>query len=283
MAVYTRAPKPAGRGMKLQRRPVAQEAGRLGIPVLTPPTLKKPEALGEFRTHRRGCGRGCRLRADPAAKKFLMRRQFGCFNLHASLLPLWRGAAPINRAIIAGDAESGVMVMKMDVGLDTGDVAMAERVTITDDHDRRRPARRAGAVGADLMVRAMGALERGSLQLTKQSEDGVTYAAKIDKYEARIDWKRPAREVLRHIHGLSPFPGGWCEIATDGEPARIKILRCEPAKDSGAPGEVLDDRLTIACGEGAIRILELQRAGKAPMKSADFLRGTPLKAGARFA
>ena len=133
------------------------------------------------------------------------------------------------------------------------------------------------------MVRAMGALARGGLQLQKQSEDGVTYAAKIDKSEARIDWKRPAREVLRHIHGLSPFPGAWCEIATDGEPARIKILRCESAKGSGTSGEVLDDRLTIACGDGAIRILELQRAGKAPMKSADFLRGTPLKAGARFA
>jgi methionyl-tRNA formyltransferase len=132
------------------------------------------------------------------------------------------------------------------------------------------------------MVRAIGGLERGGLQLVKQSEQGVTYAAKIDKSEARIDWNRPARDVLRHIHGLSPFPGAWCEIATDGEPARIKVLRCEPAKGSGVPGEVLDDRLTIACGDGAIRILELQRAGKAPMKAPDFLRGTPLKAGARF-
>ena len=127
-----------------------------------------------------------------------------------------------------------------------------------------------------------GALARGGLQLQKQREDGVTYAAKIEKAEARIDWQRPAREVLRHIHGLSPFPGGWCELATDGEPARIKILRCEPAKGSGAPGEVLDDGLTIACGDGAIRILELQRAGKAPMKSTEFLRGTPLKPPARL-
>ena len=132
------------------------------------------------------------------------------------------------------------------------------------------------------MVRAMGALARGGLQLQKQSEDGVTYAAKIEKAEARIDWQRPAREVLRHIHGLSPFPGAWCELAGDGEPARIKILRCEPAKGSGEPGEVLDDQLTIACGDGAIRILELQRAGKAPMKSADFLRGTALKPPARL-
>ena len=282
VAVYTRAPKPAGRGMKLQLSPVEQGARRLGIPVLTPRTLKMPEALGEFRAHN----------ADAAVvvaygmilpQMVLDAPPLGCFNLHASLLPRWRGAAPINRAIMAGDAESGVMVMKMDVGLDTGDVAMAERLAISDTmtaadlHDALAP------LGADLMVRAMGALERGKLQLSKQSEDGVTYAAKIDKAEARIDWKRPAREVLRHIHGLSPFPGAWCELATDAEPARIKILRCEPAKDSGAPGEVLDDRLTIACGEGAIRILELQRAGKAPMKSADFLRGTPLKAGARFA
>ena len=281
VAVYTRAPKPAGRGMKLQLSPVEQEARRLGIPVLTPRTLKTPEALGEFRAHN----------ADAAVvvaygmilpQTVLDAPPLGCFNLHASLLPRWRGAAPINRAIMAGDAESGVMVMKMDVGLDTGDVAMAERLTITDTmtaadlHDALAP------LGADLMVRAMGALERGKLQLSKQSEDGVTYAAKIDKSEARIDWKRPAREVLRHIHGLSPFPGAWCELATDAEPARIKILRCESVTGSGTPGEVLDDCLTIACGDGAIRILELQRAGKAPMKAADFLRGTSLKPPARL-
>src|SRR5256712_1633418 len=280
-AVYTRAPKPAGRGMKMQPTPVEQEARRLGIPVLTPATLKMPEALEEF----------CAHNIDAAVvvaygmilpQAILDAPKFGCFNLHASLLPRWRGAAPINRAIMAGDAESGVMVMKMDVGLDTGDVAMAERLTITDTmtaadlHDALAP------LGADLMVRAMGGLARGGLQLQKQSEDGVTYAAKIEKAEARIDWSRPGREVLRHIHGLSPFPGAWCEIPSDGEPARIKILRCERAKGAGAPGEVLDDRLTIACGDGAIRILELQRAGKAPMKSADFLRGTALKPPARL-
>jgi methionyl-tRNA formyltransferase len=170
----------------------------------------------------------------------------------------------------------------MDVGLDTGDVAMAERLPITDSmtasdlHDALSP------LGADLMVRAMAALERGSLQLVKQSEQGVTYAAKIEKAEARIDWSKPAREVLRHIHGLSPFPGAWSEIVDGGEAARVKILRCELARGSGEPGSVLDDHLTIACGEGAIRIIELQRAGKAPMKAAEFLRGTPLKAGARF-
>jgi methionyl-tRNA formyltransferase len=281
VAVYTRAPKPAGRGMKLQLTPVEQEARRLNIPVLTPATLKTPEALEEFRAHD----------ADAAVvvaygmilpQTILDAPRIGCFNLHASLLPRWRGAAPINRAIMAGDAETGVMVMKMDVGLDTGDVAMAERLVISDSmtsadlHDALAP------LGADLMVRAMAGLERGGLQLTKQREDGVTYAAKIEKAEAKIDWKRPAREVLRHIHGLSPFPGAWCELPAETEPVRLKILRCELASGSGAPGNVLDDNLAIACGDRAIRILELQRAGKAPMKAAEFLRGTALKPPARL-
>ena len=275
-AVYTRAAKPAGRGMKLQPTPVEAEARRLGIPVATPATLKTPEALEAFRAHH----------AEAAVvvaygmilpQAILDAPKLGCFNLHASLLPRWRGAAPINRAIMAGDRESGVMVMKMDVGLDTGDVAMAERTAITDAmtaadlHDALAP------LGADLMVRAVGALERGRLQLTRQSEDGVTYAAKIEKAEARIDWNKPARAVLRHIHGLSPFPGAWCEMASEGQLARVKILRCEMIDRSGAPGDVLDDHLTIACQQGALRVLELQRAGKAPMKAEDFLRGTPLK------
>jgi methionyl-tRNA formyltransferase len=281
-AVYTRAARPAGRGMKLQPTPVEQEATRLGIPVLTPATLKTPEAEATFRAHA----------ADAAVvvaygmilpQIILDAPPLGCFNLHGSLLPRWRGAAPINRAIMAGDAESGVMVMKMDVGLDTGDVAMAEKIAIPDTmtaadlHDALAP------LGADLMVRAMGALERGRLQLTKQSDVGVTYAAKIDKAEARIDWNRPARDVLRHIHGLSPFPGAWCEMSIEDQAVRAKILRCELAGGKGDPGEVLDDRLAIACADGAIRILELQRAGKQPMKAVDFLRGTPLKPPARLA
>ena len=275
-AVYTRAAKPAGRGMKLQLSPVEQEARRLGIPVLTPTTLKTPEALEQFRAHE----------ADAAVvvaygmilpQAILDAPKLGCFNLHASLLPRWRGAAPINRAIMAGDTETGVMVMKMDIGLDTGDVAMAERLAISDAmtaadlHDALAP------LGGDLMVRAMGALERGKLQLTRQSAEGVTYAAKIEKAEARIDWNKPARDVLRHIHGLSPFPGAWCEIAIEGAPARIKILRGEIADRSGAPGDLLDDRLTVACQQGALRILELQRAGKQPMKAEEFLRGSPLE------
>jgi methionyl-tRNA formyltransferase len=268
--------------MKLQLSPVEQEARRLRLPVLTPTTLKTQEALEQFRANN----------ADAAVvvaygmilpQAILDAPKYGCFNLHASLLPRWRGAAPINRAIMAGDTESGVMVMKMDAGLDTGDVAMAERMAITDAMTAADLHDALARLGGDLMARAMGALERGKLQLTKQSDEGVTYATKIEKAEARIDWNRPAREVLRHIHGLSPFPGAWCEMPIEGEPARVKILRCAMAGGSGAPGEVLDDHLAVACKEGAVRILELQRAGRQPLKAEDFLRGTPLKAGGRLA
>ncbi|MBH5398777.1 methionyl-tRNA formyltransferase [Bradyrhizobium sp. CNPSo 4010] len=277
-AVYTRAPKPGGRrGLQLQPTPVEEAARKLGIPVLTPKTPKTPEALAEFRA----------FEADAAVvvaygmilpQAILDAPRLGCYNLHASLLPRWRGAAPINRAIMAGDAESGVMVMKMDVGLDTGDVAMVERIAISDSMTAQDLHDRLSRLGADLMVRAMAALERGGLQLKKQSEDGVTYAAKIEKAEARIDWTKPARAVLRHIHGLSPFPGAWAELGD----ARVKILRCELANGSGEPGAVLDDLLTVACGDGAIRIIELQREGKARMQAADFLRGVPLKSGSKF-
>ena len=280
--VYTRAAKPAGRGMKLQPTPVEVEARRLGIPVLTPATLKTPEAADEFRAHH----------ADAAVvvaygmilpQAILDAPKLGCFNLHASLLPRWRGAAPINRAIMAGDAETGVMVMKMDAGLDTGDVAMAERMAISDAMTAADLHDALARLGGDLMVRAIGALERGRLQLTKQSDEGVTYAVKIEKTEARIDWNKPAHTVLRHIHGLSPFPGAWCEIAIEGEQLRVKILRCAMVDGTGAPGDMLDDHLAVACKQGAIRILELQRAGRQPMKAEEFLRGTPLKPGAHFA
>ena len=275
-AVYTRATKPAGRGMALQPTPVEREAKRLGLPVLTPATLKSAEAQAAFRDHN----------ADSAVviahgmilpKAILDAPPLGCFNLHGSLLPRWRGAAPINRAIMAGDAETGVMVMKMDAGLDTGDVAMAERIAITDAMTAADLHDALARLGGDLMVRAIGALERGMLQLTKQSEDGVTYAAKIDKAESRIDWNKPARAVLRHIHGLSPFPGAWGEVPIEGAPVRVKILRGAVAEGSGGPGELLDDRLAVACASRAIRILELQRAGGRPMKADEFLRGTLLK------
>jgi len=275
-AVYTRAPKPGGRGMKLQPSPIEREARRLGLAVLTPTSLKTPQAQADFRAHH----------ADAAVvvaygvilpQAILDIPPLGCFNLHGSLLPRWRGAAPIERAIMAGDAETGVMVMKMDAGLDTGDVAMTECIGITDAMTAADLRDALAPLGANLMGRAMGTLERDGLKLSPQSNKGMTYAAKIEKAETRIDWNRPAHAVLRHIHGLSLFPGAWCEIAIEDEVARTKILRCEMADGAGPPGDLLDDCLAVACKEGAIRILELQRAGKAPMKASDFLRGKPLK------
>jgi methionyl-tRNA formyltransferase len=280
-AVYTRAAKPAGRGMKEQVTPIEREARRLELPVLTPKTLRSDDAARIFREHN----------ADAAVvvayglilpQPILDGPRLGCFNLHASLLPRWRGAAPINRAIMAGDDESGVMVMKMDAGLDTGDVAMVGRVTVTDSMTASDLHDVLAQAGAGLMVRAMAALERGELKLTPQDADGVTYAAKIAKEEARIDWTRPAREVLRHCHGLSPFPGAWSEIDIDGQPVRLKILRCELARGQGAPGELIDTDLTVACGDSAVRIVELQRAGKQPMTAEVFLRGTRLPSGSRM-
>lgn len=280
-AVYTRAAKPAGRGMKLQPSPVEQEARRHGIPIATPKTLKTSEVLAEFRAHH----------AEAAVvvaygmilpQAILDIPKLGCFNLHASLLPRWRGAAPINRAIMAGDAETGVMVMKMDAGLDTGDIIMAERMAITDAMTAADAHDALARLGGDLMVRAISALERGTLQSIRQSEPDATYATKIEKAETRIDWNRSARVVLRHIHGLSPAPGAWCEMSPYGEHVRVRVLRCAMTDGSGAPGELLDSQLTVACREGALRILELQRAGKAPMKAEEFLRGTPLKTGVRL-
>jgi methionyl-tRNA formyltransferase len=279
VAVYTRAPKPAGRrGLALQETPVAAQAQRLGIRVLTPATLKTADAQDVFRSHR----------ADAAVvvayglilpKPILDAVPRGCFNLHASLLPRWRGAAPINRAIMAGDAESGVMVMRMEEGLDTGPIAMTTRIPIGDDMTAGELHDALAQSGAGLMTKALAALERGELTPTPQAETGITYAAKIDKSETRIDWAKPWQAVHNHIRGLSPFPGAWCEI--DG--ARVRILRSTRAAGSGAAATVLDDHLTIACGEGAIRILELQREGKRAMTAEEFLRGAKLAPGARLA
>jgi methionyl-tRNA formyltransferase len=276
-AVYTRAAKPAGRGMELQPTPVEREARRAGLPVLTPGTLKSAEAQAAFRAHG----------ADAAVvvayglilpQPILDAPPLGCFNLHASLLPRWRGAAPINRAIMAGDSESGVTVMKMNEGLDTGDMAMAERVPIGADMTAGELHDALARLGADLMPRALSALERGALVLTPQPEAGVTYAAKIAKDETRIDWARPWRDVHNHIRGLSPFPGAWFEI--DG--TRVKVLLSTRGEGSGAPGTVLDDKLTIACGKGAVRLLGLQRAGRQAMKAEEFLRGAAVKPGTRL-
>ncbi len=276
VAVYSRAAKPSGRGMKLTPTPVAREAEARRIPVLTPASLKSEEAQQIFRAHD----------ADAAVvvayglllpQAVLDAPKHGCFNLHASLLPRWRGAAPINRAIMAGDAETGAMVMKMDAGLDTGDIAMTARLPIDDAMTASDLHDALSVRGAALMADAMDALARGSLTFTPQPADGVTYAAKIDKAEARIDFTRSARSVLRHCHGLSPFPGAWCEADIEGEPVRLKLLRCELAAGTGMPGALLDEALTVACGDGAIRVTHLQRAGKGPMSAAEFLRGSPLK------
>jgi methionyl-tRNA formyltransferase len=273
-AVYTRAPKPAGRGMDVQRTPVEQVARRLALAVHTPRTLKDEEVQAAIRA----------CNADAAVvvayglilpKSVLGAPRLGCFNIHASLLPCWRGAAPINRAIMAGDTESGVTIMKMDEGLDTGAMAMAERMPIGPDMTAGDLHDALSRLGADLMLRALAAAERGSLTLTPQPDKGVTYAEKISKNETRIDWSKPSKQVHDHIRGLSPFPGAWFEI--DG--ARIKALRSTKGEGSGAAGTALDDKLTIACGTGAVRLTQVQRAGKQPMSADEFLRGTPVKSG----
>jgi methionyl-tRNA formyltransferase len=274
-AVYTRAPKPAGRGMDIQVTPVEREARRFGLSVLTPKGLRSEEALAEFRAHK----------ADVAVvvayglilpKPILEAVPLGCFNLHASLLPRWRGAAPINRAIMAGDAETGVCVMKMAEGLDTGPVALREAMPIQPDITAGDLHDALALLGARMMPVALDALERGTLQLTPQPENGVTYANKIEKNETRIDWTKPWKAVHDHCRGLSPFPGAWFELPRVG---RLKVLRTTRGEGSGAPGTVLDDRLTVACGEGAVRLLEVQRAGKQPMKAEEFLRGTKVAPG----
>jgi len=278
VAVYTRAPKPGGRrGLDPVPSPVEREARRFGLPLFTPATLRTAEAASAARAHA----------ADVAIvvayglilpKAILEAFPLGAFNLHASLLPRWRGAAPINRAIMAGDSETGVMVMKMEEGLDSGPIAMAERVPIPFDATAGDLHDQLARLGADLVVRALAALERGSLTLTSQPEVGVTYAHKIANDETRIAWERPWQEVHNHIRGLSPVPGAWSEIGSE----RVKVLRTTRSDRNGVPGTVLDDELTVACGEGAVRIVELQRAGRQPMKAHEFLRGMPVAAGTRF-
>ena len=277
-AVFTRGAKPAGRGMELQPSSVEREARWLGIPVHTPKTFKDEAAQAEFRA----------LNADVAVviaygliltKPILDAPKLGCFNVHASLLPRWRGAAPINRAIMAGDAESGITIMKMDEGLDTGAMAMTNRVVIGPDMTAGELHDALARLGADLMARALAALECGSLTLTPQLETGVTYAGKITNAETRIDWTKSWKEVHDHIRGLSPFPAAWFDVGG----VRLKALRSTKGEGSGSPGGVLDENLTIACGSGAVRLVQVQRAGKQPMSTDAFLRGTPVKAGTKVA
>jgi methionyl-tRNA formyltransferase len=280
VAVYTRPPRPAGRGMSVRGSPVADEAERFGLPVYAPKSLQGPSAVDAMLAHH----------ADAAVvvayglilpKAILDVFPRGCFNLHASLLPRWRGAAPIHRAIMAGNRETGVTVMKLEEGLDTGPIAvadavLAERVSIGPDATAGDLHDELARLGTGLMVRALAALEKGALRLAPQPAAGATYANKIEKSETRIDWKQPWNKVHDHCRGLSPFPGAWFESASAG---RIKVLCTTKASGSGEPGRVLDDSLTVACGEGAIRLLELQRAGRQPMRAEEFLRGMPIQRG----
>ncbi len=278
-AVYSRAPAASGRrGLDLLPSPVHAVAEKFGIPVFTPATLRTEEAAEQMRG----------LAADLAVvvaygmilpQAILDAPTLGCLNLHASLLPRWRGAAPIQRAVMAGDAETGIAVMRMEAGLDTGPVGLLERVPVGPDTTAGELHDTLMVLGADLMGRALAALERGGLHFTPQPEDGVLYARKIDKTEARIDWSRPAHEVHNSIRGLSPFPGAWFPLE-DG--TRVKVLRSALADSTGAPGEVTGDGLVIACGEGAVRLTSLQKAGKQPMGAEVFLNGNPLPAGARL-
>jgi methionyl-tRNA formyltransferase len=260
---------------------VEREARRFGLPVLTPETLRTPDAAESFRAHG----------ADAAVvvayglilpKSILEAVPLGCFNLHASLLPRWRGAAPINRAIMAGDTETGVTIMRMDEGLDTGPIAMAERVAIGPDMTAGELHDVLARLGADLMVRALGGLERGALQVKPQPAAGVTLAPKIENRETRIDWTRPWKAVHDHCRGLSPAPGAWFELEQAGAPLRIKVLRTTQGEGAGPPGTLLNGRFDVACAEGAVRILELQRAGRQPMRAEEFLRGIKIAPGTKL-
>lgn len=272
IAVYTQPPRPAGRGKELRKSPVHVAADGLGIEVFTPNNFKDTSDCEIFAAHNADVGVVVAyglLLPTP----ILNAPAHGCLNLHGSLLPRWRGAAPIQRAIMAGDAETGVMVMQMDKGLDTGPVALTATITISPDMTAQELHDQMMVVGADLMVQALGALADGGLTFEVQNEDGATYAKKIDKAEAHIDWAQPASTVHNLIRGLSPFPGAWFEIELQGKPVRIKALKSQLAKGNGQPGTVLDDGLTIAAGDGAVKLLSVQRQGKGVMDAADFLRG----------
>ena len=280
VAVYSRAPKPAGRrGLELTPSPVHAAAVRYGLNVLTPKNFREPETLAEFRA----------FDADVAVvvayglilpKAVLDAPKMGCLNLHGSLLPRWRGAAPIQRAIMAGDKETGIMVMRMEEGLDTGPIAMAEKLAITPDMTAGQAHDLLSLLGADLIGRALAALERGGLTFQQQAEDGLIYAKKIDKAEARIDFSRPAPELHNLIRGLSPFPGAFFERDFGKGPERVKILHASLADGAGRPGEILDESPRIACGAGALTLVEVQRAGRGPVSGGEFFRGAHLAIGA---
>jgi methionyl-tRNA formyltransferase len=281
-AVYTQPPRAAGRrGLELTPSPVQREAERMGIEVRTPASLKDEAEQAALHA----------LQADVAVvvayglllpKAVLDAPRLGCINGHASLLPRWRGAAPIQRAIMAGDRETGMMVMRMEAGLDTGPVGLVEKCAIEPDMTAGDLHDRLMSVGAELIVEALARLERNTLTFARQAVDGVTYAKKIDKSETRVDWTRPAAEVHNHIRGLSPFPGAWSEIDIGGRPERLKLLRSALTQGAGESGGILDDRLTVACGAGAVRLVEVQRAGGRPAAAPEFLRGAKIEKGMKF-
>ncbi|MGY6661007.1 MAG: methionyl-tRNA formyltransferase [Glycocaulis sp.] len=279
--VYTQPPRPAGRGQEMRKSPVHQLAEAFGIEVKTPERFREADVLADFAD----------LDLDVACvvaygqilpKEALEAPRLGCLNLHASLLPRWRGAAPIQRAIQAGDEVTGVQIMQMEEGLDTGPVLMSEIVPIAPDDTAGTLHDKLMETGAELWPRTLAALERGSLQAVAQPDEGVTYAKKISSAEARIDWSRPAGEVCDHIRGLSPFPGAWFSLDTPKGAVRVKVHFAEPEKGEGEPGEVLDGNLLIACGRGAVRLKRLQREGRGVMGADEFLRGTAVPAGTRL-
>lgn len=280
VACYSQPPRKAGRGMELKKSPVQEAAEAFGIPVFTPATLKDPDEQQRFAD----------LDADVAVvvayglllpEAVLAAPREGCLNLHASLLPRWRGAAPINRAIMAGDTETAVQVMRMELGLDTGPVCMSETVAIGVNMTAGELHDRLSGLGGDLMVRALAALSKGALMDAPQSDDGVTYARKLSKDETRIVWTTSAKAVHDHIRGLSPFPGAWCEMVLSGKSERVKILRSALVEQNGEPGEVLgtEGAQVIACDEGAVQLVQVQRAGKKPVTGDEFQRGAKLVTG----
>ena len=281
VGVYTQPPRPAGRGMEAKKSPVQSFAEEAGLTVFTPKSLRRAEVQREFAS----------LGADVAVvvayglilpKAVLAVPQLGCLNLHGSLLPRWRGAAPIQRAIMADDKETGVMVMKMEEGLDTGPVALADRLSIGPDATAGEIHDHLSLMGATLMLRALKLLAKGELTFSPQPKEGVTYAAKISKEETRIDWKKTAVEAHNMIRGLSPYPGAWFEALLGGKAERVKVLRSVVVPGKGEPGLLLDGHLTVACGSQAIRLTQVQRAGRRPIGGAEFLRGFPLAKGTHF-
>ena len=277
VAVYSQPPRPKGRGQKLTPSPVHAFAESMGLPVFTPESMKTAEAIEIFESL--DLDAACVVAYGQILKPAVLDApRLGCFNLHGSLLPRWRGAAPIQRAIMAGDRQTGVQIMRMSEGLDEGPVLLGEVMDIRPDDTAASLSERMAHVGAGLWSRALAAIERGGATETAQAGE-PTYARKITPAEARIDWSRAAAEVDAHIRGLSPFPGAWFEAPSETGPVRIKALLSALADGTGAPGAVLDDALTVACGSGAVRLIRVQREGKAAQSAEEMLRGFSLPAG----